>query len=76
MKNNENLYHQKNKLGHPTIEDIQMLHQQFLNDLISFPTGKNIGLNDTISSPLRTPNDLYKEYLLSQIKTHNENTKE
>ncbi|MDG6219207.1 MAG: hypothetical protein QCI00_07180 [Candidatus Thermoplasmatota archaeon] len=76
MEDSENLYCQKNKLGHPTIEDIAMYHQQILNDIISLPTEKNIGLLKTITSPLRTPNDLYKEYLLSQMKTHNENTKE
>ena len=72
MEDIEKPYHQKNKLGHPTVEDISQQHNQLLHDMLSFPTKKNLELSELTQSPLRTPNDIYKDSLLQRIKTYNE----
>jgi hypothetical protein len=76
MTNIEKLHHQKNKLGHPTIQDIATQHQHILNDMLTFPSKNNIEITKKMISPLYTPNDLYKDYLLQQLKTYKENSTE
>jgi hypothetical protein len=76
MQDIEKPYHQKNKLGHPTLEDIAHEHNQLLNDMLSFPMKTNLNISDPSQSPLRTPNDRYKDYLLQQIKTYKEQQSE
>ncbi len=72
----EKPYHQKNKLAHPTIEDISQEHNQLLTDMLSFPMKNNLSFSNPSQSPLRTPNDMYKDYLLKQIKTYKEQSSE
>ena len=72
----EKPYHQKNKLAHPTIEDIAQEHNQLLTDMLSFPIKNNLSFSNPSQSPLRTPNDMYKDYLLKQIKTYKEQSSE
>ena len=72
----EKPYHQKNKLAHPTIEDIAQEHNQLLTDMLSFPMKNNLSFSNLSQSPLRTPNDMYKDYLLKQIKTYKEQSSE
>ena len=43
--------------------------------MLSFPVKNNLTFSDPSQSPLRTPNDRYKDYLLQQIKTYKEQTK-
>jgi len=74
MEDIEKPYHLKNKLSHPTIEDIAKEHNQLLNDMISFPTKNNIDITASSTSALRTPNDMHKDYLLQLIKTNKEKT--
>ena len=74
MEDIEKPYHQKNKLSHPTIEEVALQHNQFINDMLSFPLKNNLEITETFQSPLRTPNDMYKDYLLQQIKTYKEKT--
>jgi hypothetical protein len=74
MEDIEKLYQQKNKLNHPTIEDVANQHNQLLNDMLSFPTKNTLEINETSTSPLRTPNDMYKDYLVQQLKTYKEKT--
>ena len=76
MTNIEKLHHQKNKLGHPTIEDIASHHHHILNEMLAFPLKNNLDITEQTISALRTPNDLYKEYLLQQLKTYKENSVE
>jgi len=76
MTHIEKLHHQKNKLGHPTIEDISSQHQHILNEMLTFPSKNNLDITEQTISALRTPNDLYKEYLLQQLKTYKENSVE
>jgi hypothetical protein len=76
MKDLEKLHHQKNRLGHPTIEDISVQHHHFLNDLLSFRSQNIIDIENATISPLSTPNDVYREYLLKRLKTDKENSTE
>lgn len=72
MDDLEKPYHLKNKLGHPTIEDVANQHNELLNNMLSFPTKNTLNITETMSSPLETPNDRYKNYILQQIKTYKE----
>jgi hypothetical protein len=69
-------YHLKNKLNHPTIEDVSNQHNQLLNDMLSFPTKNTLEIKESSYSPLRTPNDIYKDQLLQLVKTYKEEHKE
>lgn len=76
MDDIEKPYHLKNKLSHPTIDDVSKEHNQLLQDMISFPTKNTLEITSSSQSALRTPNDMYKDFLLQQIKTQKEkNTK-
>lgn len=76
MDDIEKPYHLKNKLSHPTIDDVSKEHNQLLHDMISFPTKNTLEITSSSQSALRTPNDMYKDFLLQQIKTQKEkNTK-
>ncbi|MBS3748397.1 MAG: hypothetical protein KGY67_01710 [Candidatus Thermoplasmatota archaeon] len=72
MRDLEKPYHLKNKLGHPSIEDVAIQHNELLQNMLSFPTKNTLNVSETMTSPLQTPNDRYKNYLLQQIKTYNE----
>jgi hypothetical protein len=76
METIEKPFHQKNKLAHPTIEDVAHEHNQLLNDMFSFPMKNNLSFSSPAQSPLRTPNDMYKDYLLQKIKSYKEQTSE
>lgn len=70
----EKPFHIKNKLNHPTIEDVAKHHNQILNDMLSFPSINNLNSEQIPLSPLRTPNNLYKDKLFRQIKSNKEKT--
>ena len=72
MEDLEKLYHQKNKLGHPTIEDVSNQHNELLQNMLSFPEKNMLNITESMTSPLETPNDRYRNYLLQQIKTYKE----
>ena len=76
MQDIEKLYYLKNKLGHPTVEDIAIQHNELLNDILSFPTKHSLDNKDRSISPLRTPNDIYKDKLLQKLHTTKTKSKE